>query len=166
MNIAVQLEPNSGSPPAVAYRWDTDTDILTARLDGAAEGTGASGSVEVESSDGSWLILDVVKGRIFGLEVAIWPDVRRRTELSPPAAVENAHVLVPMNATYPGAGLLEIETTLLAEADVTERVVHFRLGGARGARTVRLGRDFLIDLDLHNRIAGLWLLNVPPCPPT
>ena len=166
MNIAVQLEPNQGAPPAVAYRWDTDTDILTARLDDSAHGTGASGSVEVESDDGSWLILDVVKGRILGLEVAVWPNVRRRADLIPPPAVEDAHVLVPMDATTPGAGLLEIETTLLAESDEAERVVHFRLGGARGVRTVRLGRDFLIDLDPLSRIAGLWLLNVPPFPPT
>ena len=166
MNIAVQLEPNRGAPPAVEYRWDTDTDILTARLDGAADGAGASGSVEVESTDGAWLILDVVKGRIFGLEVAVWPDVRTRAALSPPPAVEDAHVLVPMDATLPGAGLLEIETTLLAESDEAERVVHFRLGGARSVRTVRLGRDFLIDLDPQSRIAGLWLLNVPPFPPT
>lgn len=166
MDIAVQLEPIVGAPPAVAYRWDADTDILTARLDGSVDGTGASGSVEVESGDGAWIILDVVKGRIFGLEVAVWPDVRTRATLTPPPAVEDAHVRLPMDATQPGAGLLEIETTLLAECDESERVVHFRLGGARGVRTVRPGRDFLIDLDPHSRIAGLWLLNVPPFPPT
>ena len=45
MNVAVQLEPVAESCPAVEYRWDTDTDILTARLHGAAPGRGMSGSV-------------------------------------------------------------------------------------------------------------------------
>ena len=59
---------------------------------------------------------------------------------------------------------LEINTQMIAEADNLERVIHFRLGSARETRTVRLGRDLLIDLDMQSRIAGLWLLNVPPFP--
>ena len=43
-------------------------------------------------------------------------------------------------------------------------VIHFRVGPKRDARTVRLGRDLLFDLDSQSRIAGLWLLNVPPFP--
>jgi hypothetical protein len=165
VNIAVQLEPSAGPPPAVEYRWDADTDILTARLAAAEEGSGPSGSVDLEGTDGAWLILDVVKGRIVGLEVAVWPDVRKRATLAPPPTVEDARVVVPLRSSQPGAVLVEVETPLLAESDETERVIYFRVGMKRDVRTVRLGLDLLLDVDPQSRIAGLWLLNVPPFPP-
>ena len=59
MNIAVQLEPANGTPPEVEYKWDADTDILSAQLKTRGNGDGMSGSVEVEGKDGSWIILDV-----------------------------------------------------------------------------------------------------------
>jgi hypothetical protein len=164
VNIAVQLEPFAGSLPTVAYRWDADTDILTAHLDGSVAGEGLSGSVELTGTDGSWLILDVEGGRIHGLEVAVWPDVRKRASLVPPAAVDDAAVTIPGGSTENGVAALEVEVPLLAEADDAERVIYFRVGDTRAARTIRLGSDLLLDLDRQQRLAGLWLLNVPPFP--
>jgi hypothetical protein len=44
-------------------------------------------------------------------------------------------------------------------------VIHFRLGKPRPVRTVRLGHDLLLEVDPESlRIAGLWMLNVPPSP--
>jgi hypothetical protein len=166
VNIVVQLEPCAGSPPRVEYRWDADTDILTAHLDTPAEGSGQSGSLELEGPDGAWIILDVVKGRILGLEVAVWPDVHKRASLAAPVVVENAHVVIPPGAAQSGAMLMEMETPLRVESDEAERVIYFRIGMKRDVRTVRLGSDFLLDLDPQSRIAGLWLLNVPPFPST
>jgi hypothetical protein len=51
-----------------------------------------------------------------------------------------------------------------AEADDAERVVYFRIGDRREARSFRLGSDLLVDVDRQDRLAGLWLLNVPPFP--
>ena len=164
MNIAVELEPSAGNPPDVDYRWDPDTDILTANLRPRAVGEGVSGSVEVEGKDGSWLILDIASGRINGVEVAVWPDVRKRSALQPPAAIEDARVLFPKRRADAGIAALEVTTHLMAEADHAERVIHFRLGAPRETKTVRLGRDLLLDLDAQSRIAGVWLLNVPPFP--
>jgi hypothetical protein len=59
---------------------------------------------------------------------------------------------------------LEVETPLFAESDNSERVIHFKLGKPREARTVRLGQDLLLDVDRQGQLAGLWLLNVPPFP--
>ena len=163
VTVAVQLEPAAGVP-AVEYRWDADTDILTARLRGANGRSGMSGSVELEGSDGSWLILDVASGCIDGVEVAVWPDVHKRRGLAPPAA-EDARVVVPSQGDSKDVAAVEVETRLLAEADDTHRVIHFRLGKPRPVRTVRLGRDLLLDVDPESlRIAGLWMLNVPPSP--
>ena len=166
MNVAVRLEPAAETAPAVEYRWDTDTDILTARLDGTASGVGMSGSVELEGTDGSWLILDIAAGRIRGIEVAVWPDVHKRPALVPPSVVEDALVVIPARASQPGIASLEVNTPLMAEADAAEQVIHFRVGARREVRTVRIARDLLLELDPESRIAGLWLLNVPPFPST
>jgi hypothetical protein len=94
----------------------------------------------------------------------VWPDVQKRRTLTPPATIEDGLVLVPLRSSQPGPALLEVDTPLHAESDEEERVIYFRVGVKRGVRTVRLGRDLLLDLDPQSRIAGFWLLNVPPFP--
>jgi hypothetical protein len=164
VNIAVQLEPIDGTPSAVDYTWDPDTEILSAQLRDRATGAGMSGSVGLEGPDGSWLILDVAGGRISAVEVAVWPEVRRVSSLVPPSAVDDAQVVVAAERTADTCASLEFDTSLSADADAAQRTIHFRLGKARGAKTVRVARDILLDLDRRSRIAGVWLLNVPPCP--
>lgn len=168
MKIPIQIEPPraDGPAPAVEYRWDPDTEILSAQLSPRAGGTGMSGSVELEGADGSWLILDVSAGSINGVEVAVWPDVQKRNSLQPPGTVEDGRVVVPARKAGNGLAAVEIETPMLAEADEAERVFHFVLGKRRQTRTVRFARDLLVDLDGANNLAGLWLLNVPPFPAT
>lgn len=174
MNIAVRVDAAVHEASPVEYRWDADTEILTASVnqqpamvsvgDGTPLPGGASGSVGLEGSDGSWVILDVAKGRINGVEVAVWPDLRKRASLVPPAEVEDALVSLPDVAGVPDVASLEMDTSLVGEADSAERTIHFRLGKTRRVRTVRIARDLLLDIDGRNRIAGVWLLNVPPCP--
>ena len=165
MKIPIQLEPtDSAAPASVEYRWDADTEILSAQLTPKASGNGLSGSVELEGSDGSWLILDVSSGRINGVEVAVWPEVHKRDSLKPPGKVEDAGVLVPSRRSKPGLAAVEVETAMRAEADDAERVFHFTLGRPKQIRTVRLARDIMLDLDSANNLVGLWLLNVPPFP--
>jgi hypothetical protein len=170
VKVAVQLQPADASPADVEYTWDPDTDILSAQLSprasGSGEGDGLSGSVGLEGNDGSWVILDVAAGRIASVEVAVWPDVRQLPALSVPTQIEDVQVVVPVSTTKADIASLEVDTHLVAEADAGQRNFHFRLGAPRGARTVRVARDLLFDVDDKNRISGLWLLNVPPCPPT
>lgn len=188
MNVAVHIEPTTEAPRAVQYRWDPDTDILSAHVDPGASvepgladvrasplsivaetlrvvpsAAAANATMELAGDDGSWLILDVAAGNIRGVEVAVWPTVLRRDSLHPPTEVEHARVLVPLSRDPAAAGL-EVDTTLVAESDGAERTIHFTLGHARRARTVGIARDILLDVDGHGRLAGLWLLNVPPFP--
>jgi hypothetical protein len=122
-----------------------------------------SGSVELEGADGSWLILEVTAGRIHGVEIAVWPDVQKRTTLQPPGSVEDGDVMVPSRKSQPDVASVEVETALTAEADEAERNFHFTLGRPRQkTRTIRLAKDLLLDLDGSNNLVGLWLLNVPP----
>lgn len=203
MRLPVQVEPDGAVPPDVEYRWDADTDILSARLRlpadtpasfvggsqladaprgagdlrdgredpqdaafGMTTGLPLSGAVELEGRDGSWIVLDVEAGHLAGVEVAVWPNVRRLSGLTPPAIVEDARIRVtgrkrrgPRRTTDQ-----EVTTHLTAEADPAERTIHFRLGRPRESRSVRFGRDLLVDIDAQGHLAGLWLLNVPPVP--
>ncbi|MEO6446077.1 MAG: hypothetical protein ABIZ91_02285 [Gemmatimonadaceae bacterium] len=164
MNIPVRVEAPDDRPADVDYRWDSDTDILSATL--RSNGTlpkARSTALELEGSDGSWLILDVCGGQIRGVEVAVWPEVQKRNALAPPERVENGTVIV--GAVERGRRVaVEVETRLVAEADDMQRTIHFRVGALRQSRTVRIARDILVDIDQRDRIAGLWLLEVPPNP--
>jgi len=95
VNIAAQLEPRADRAPSVEYKWDSDTEILSAPLKHGAASTGMSGSVGLEGSDGSWLILDVNGGRINAVEIAVWPEVRQRATLAAPQQVEDLSILIP-----------------------------------------------------------------------
>ena len=164
MDIAVRIETETKEPPEVDYRWDTDTDILTANVRGRGSSEGMSGLVGLEGSDGSWLNLDIASGSVSGVEGVVWPDVRKLSVLSPPTEVEDVKVTVPSRPSQPGIASLEVDTPLTAESDSNERTIHFRIGRSRQVRTVRIARDILLDVDTRSRIVGLWLLNVPPFP--
>lgn len=167
MKINVQRAPATGEPAAVEYRWDTDTAILTASVTGSAQPGGMSGSVELAGNDGSWVILDVKGGQIRGVEVAVWPDVKKIPTLRVPDTAEPGTLIVPPSASAVSSGglaVLQMDTTLVAESDAAERTIHFRLGAARPARTVRIARDILVDLDEADTLRGIWLVDVPPFP--
>ena len=164
MKIPIKVGPAAHATPAVEYRWDADTEILSAQITPRGSGQGMSGSVELEGSDGSWLILDISSGRINGVEIAVWPDVHTRNALQPPGTVEDACITVPSRRSQPGVASLEVETPMRAETDEAERVFHFTIGRPRQTRTVRCATDLLLDVDASNNLAGVWLLNVPPFP--
>lgn len=164
MSVAVRIEPGAESVPDVEYRWDPDTDILTAHLRSRGVSEGMSGSLGFEGGDGSWVIFDVCKGRVSSVEIAVWPDVRKVATLTPPAAVEDGQIALPSRQSQPGIASVEADVSLVAEADAAERTFHFRFGEPRRTRTLRLARDLLLDIDPRGQIAGLWMLNVPPFP--
>ena len=167
MTIALQLEPADAGLPPVEYRWDADTDILSARLrqrrqpaDRPRPASGAAGeTVELSGPDGSWLMLDLDADQLRGVEIAVWPTLRTRDRLTPPPATTPATVRV---SSPPAGG--EVCALVVAESDAGARTLHFRVGRAPVACTARLGGDLLVDLDARSRLAGLWLLNVPPAP--
>jgi hypothetical protein len=165
VTITMQVEATKGEPATVEYRWDTDTAILIANFpNGSTAAAGMSGSIEISGTDGSWLILDVQGGYLEGVEVAVWPEVTRVPALRPPAGVASGRVRVSAERQEPGVALLQMETTLAAEADQDETVVHFKVGSGDPARTLRVARDVLVDLGDGEAINGIWLLNVPRFP--
>lgn len=164
MSVTVMLGAAAAKPPAVDYRWDADTDILTAHVRDVRAGDGMSGSVEIEGSDGSWLILDVRGGRLAAVEVAVWPEVKIVGTLAPPAAPLTAVATIPARPSQPGIVSVEVDTRLTAEADAAEQTIHFRLGNQRVASVVYAAKDLLLELDERRKLVGVWMLNVPPFP--
>ena len=174
MTLRVQLAPVD-AVPTVRYRWDPDTDILSAAVEapaaplGVAEptpavprGLDADGAIEVEGAAGSWPPTDLVRGRIGGVQVAVWPAVHRRSALAAPEAPARAAFAV--GTTLAGTVTHELSARVAAETDATQRHFHFRFGALRPAERARIARDVVLEVDEHRRLAGLWLLNVPPFP--
>ncbi|MDA1082714.1 MAG: hypothetical protein O2973_13800 [Gemmatimonadetes bacterium] len=164
MRVAVSVDDSRVSDGPVAYRWDVDTDILTAQFETAETGPGMTGSVELEGADGSWVVLDVRNGRVASVEVAVWPDVRISAQLAAPSKVTDGIITFPARGSQRGIAAIEVNTGVVAQADAAERTIHFRFGPARPSRAVRAARDILFELDDGQQIAGIWMLNVPPFP--
>ena len=174
--LTVQLAPTA-DVPAVCFRWDADTDILSAECAAVAPsaavrepapavvppGAATTGTIAVEGADGSWLSLDVVRGRIAGVQVAVWPTVRRRATLDAPGAPP-CLAFAMGGAAGDAPVALEVSGSVAADTDAAGRTFHFRFGTGRAAARARIARDVVLELDARRRLAGLWLTNVPPFP--
>ncbi len=167
MPVEVRLEEvfvSENELPEVDYRWDADTDILSVVMRSQAVGEGLTGSVDIEGSDGSWLMFEVMAGRLASIEVAVWPDVQKVAALSIPVPAGFARIKVPSRAAHIGEDVLEVDTPIRAVADEAERTIHFRIGVQRPSRALQVAKDLLVEVDAQANLAGFWLLNVPPFP--
>lgn len=166
MVFEAKITPLDGKLPKVTYRWDAETDILTVVCKGAGKnGKGLSGTVDLEGADGSFVILDVADGALRGLDVVTWPDdIRTLDSLAPPADPKEGTVVFPGRNSQPGVAAVEVDTALTMEKNSRESVIHLRVGRARSAIPVRVGDHLLVEIDKQARLAGLWLLEVPPFP--
>ena len=57
-----------------------------------------------------------------------------------------------------------MDTALAIETNAAESVFHVRLGPARRGKAVRVADGLLVEVDEHEELAGLWLIDVPPFP--
>ena len=165
MHFEARIEPLNGKLPKVTYRWDPETDILTAACKGGPKGNGMNGTVDLEGGDGSFVVIDVAGGALRGLDVVNWPeDVRTVTSLAPPQANKEGQVTFPDRRSQTGVAAIELDTALTVDKNASESVFHIRVGRQRPATVVRVADHLLVELDKQSRIAGLWLLEVPPFP--
>ena len=165
MHFEARIEPLNGKLPKVSYRWDPETDILTVACKGVSKGTGMNGTVDLEGGDGSFVVIDVAGGALRGLDVVNWPeDVRTVASLAPPEAKKEGQVTFPDRRSQTGVAAVELDTALTVDKNASESVFHIRVGRQRPATVVRVADHLLVELDKQSRIAGLWLLEVPPFP--
>jgi hypothetical protein len=165
MQFEARIEPLGGRLPKVAYRWDTETDILSVACKGVSQGTGLTGTIDLEGADGSFVVLDVAAGVLRGVDVVTWPDQIRTVDgLVPPQPARDGRVVFPGRNSPPGIAAVEVDTALVVDKDPAESVFHIRVGRQRGAIVVRVADHLMVEIDKHSRVAGLWLLAVPPFP--
>ena len=165
MHFEARIAPLTGKLPKVTYRWDPETDILTVTCKGGPKGSGMNGTVDLEGGDGSFVVIDVAGGTLRGLDVVTWPeDVRTVASLAPPDATREGQVTFPARRSQPGIAAVELDTALIVDKNPAESVFHIRVGRQRPATIVRVADHLLVEIDKQSRIAGLWLLEVPPFP--
>ena len=70
----------------------------------------------------------------------------------------------PTRRSQPGVAAVEVDTALTVEKNESDSVFHIRVGRTRPVTVVRVGDHLLVEVDKQSRIAGLWLLEVPPFP--
>jgi hypothetical protein len=164
MHFEARIQPLNGKLPKVTYRWDPETDILTVACKGVPKGNGMDGTVDLEGGDGSFVVIDVAGGALRGVDVVTWPDdVRTVESLEPPEKSKEGQVTFP-DRSQPGVAAVEVDTALTVDKNQTESVFHIRVGRQRPATVVRVADHMLVEVDKQSRIAGLWLLEVPPFP--
>ncbi len=165
MQFQTKIEPLEGKLPKVSYRWDPETDILSAACKGVPKASGMDGSVDLEGSDGSFVLLDVAGGLLRGLDVVTWPDdIRTVDGLIAPTGAQDARVLFPSRRSQPSVAEVEVDTALTVEKNPAESVFHIRVGRSRPTSIARIADLLLVEVDKQSHLAGIWLLDVPPFP--
>lgn len=165
MHFEARIESLNGKLPKVSYRWDPETDILTVACKGVPKGDGMDGTVDLEGGDGSFVVIDVAGGAMRGVDVVTWPDdVRTVASLAPPVTSKEGQVTFPDGRSQQGVAAVEVDTALTVDKNEAESVFHIRVGRQRPATVVRVADHMLVEIDKQSRIAGLWLLDVPPFP--
>jgi hypothetical protein len=110
-------------------------------------------------------VIDVAGGVVRGVDIVTWPDDIRTVEtLAPPETVQDGRVVFPSRRSQPGIAAVEVDTALIMERNPAESLFHIRVGRPRPAIAVRIADFLLVEVDKQARLAGLWLLEVPPFP--
>jgi len=161
MSMDARIEPLSGALPAVSWRWDPETDILSGAFKGNRKSGGMTGTVELTDAEGSVAVLDVNNGVICGLDVVVWPEVIAVSDLQVPAKLTDGRVVLPSRPSRPGVASVEVDTTLSVQTNGAESVFHLQIGPRRPVVGVRAADNFYIEVDHQGGLAGFWLTNVP-----
>lgn len=165
MSFEARIEPLDGKLPKVSYHWDPETDILCVACKGGGKATGLNGTIDLEGSDGSFVLIDVAGGCLRGVDVVAWPDdIRTIDALAVPEPNKEARVVFPSRQSQPGVAAVELDTALTVEKNAAESIFHIRVGRSRPAAVVRVADRLLVEVDRHSQLAGLWFLDVPPFP--
>lgn len=160
MGVILRVE-EAGDLPRVAWRWEPETDILAGSLAPVAEG--AAGSLELSGHDGSVAVVDLIGGRMAGLDVVVWPEVVTVPDLVVPPSIRRGVIRVlPGNGTPEALAALELDVALGARANPAEDLIHLRVGAPRPTVVVQVADHLHVEVDEGGGLAGFWLSAVPP----
>ena len=160
--MEARIEPLAGALPAIAWRWDPETDILSGSFKGNRKTGGLTGSVELTDAEGSVAVLDVNSGVVCGIDVVVWPEVSTRSEIQVPARLTDGRVVLASAGSKGAIASVEVDTNLSVETNASESVFHLSIGTRRPVEVVRAADNFYIEVDQQGGLAGFWMTNVPP----
>jgi hypothetical protein len=160
--MEARIEPLGGSLPAIAWRWDPETDILSGSFKGSRKAGGLTGTVELTDAEGSVAVLDVNNGVICGIDVVVWPEVSTRSDIQVPAQLTDGRVVLPASGSRAPVASVEVDTSLSVETNASESTFHLLIGPRRRVEVVRAADSFYIEVDQQGGLAGFWMTNVPP----
>ena len=159
-----RIEPLAGALPALAWRWDPETDILSGGFKGNRAGGGLTGTVELTDDVGSIAVVDVHSGVICGLDIVVWPEVGTVADLAAPGKLTDGRVVLAGKASKAAVTSVEVNAPLSVMTNRAESVFHLCIGPRRDADVVRVADHLLIEVDREGALAGFWLTDVPPFP--
>ena len=81
-----------------------------------------------------------------------------------PEPEKEGRVVFPSRRSQPEITAVEVDTALTVDKNQKESIFHMRVGRARPVTVVRVGDNLLVEVDKQSRLAGLWLIEVPPFP--
>src|SRR2546422_3846471 len=148
MQFEARIEPLTAKLPKVSYRSDPETDILSVACKGTGKATGLNGTVDLEGGDGSFVVIDVAGGCIHRVDGVTWPDdIRPRDTLPIPGPAKGGRVVFPGRRAQPRVAAGGGDTALTVEKNLTESVLHIRVGRQRVASVVRVADLLLVEVD-------------------
>jgi hypothetical protein len=159
----LSTEPLAGALPAIRWRWDAETDILSGSFRQALD-DGLDGTIELNDPEGAVAVVDIADGRIAGLDVVVWPEVETSRSLALPSGAPSGRLVLAAPRRMRGAASYEVEASIAIRANAAETLYHLRVGDQKPTRVVRIADHLYIELDVDDGIAGCWLADVPPFP--
>ena len=113
MQFETHVDRLDSKLPRLSYRWDAETDILTASCRASAKGRGLTGTIDLEGSDGAFVVLDVADGALRGVDVVNWPDeVPEVNGLAAPSGAQDGRVTFCTRRPQRGVAAVESEPHL------------------------------------------------------
>lgn len=164
MSIQAHIESLENKLPALNWRWDPETDILSGAFKASRKISGLTGTLELSDDAGSVAVVEVSDGVICGLDMVVWPEVTSAPGLAVPAYLTDGRVVVARRPSRPGISAVEVDATLRITTDPFETVFHLRVGDDRKVELVRIADHLLVEVDEDGYVAGFWLTGVPPFP--
>ncbi len=160
--MEAKIEPLAGDLPAISWRWDPETDILSGSFKGTRKSGGLTGSVELTDAEGSVAVLDVNSGVVCGIDMVVWPEVSTRSDIQVPARLTDGRVVLASTGARGGVASVEVDTSLAVETNASESVFHLSIGPRGPVEVVRAADNFYVEVDQQGGLAGFWMTNVPP----
>lgn len=157
-----KIEPLAGQLPAIAWRWDPETDILSGSFKDSRKSGGLTGTVELTDAEGSVAVVDVNSGVVCGIDVVVWPEVSTRSDIRVPAHLTEGSVVLAAGGSRAAVSSVEVDTSLSVETNANESVFHLLIGTRRPVEVVRVADNFYVEVDQQSGLAGFWMTNVPP----